>query len=413
MSNKRVVITGIGVVSSIGIGIDEFWQALSSGVSGIKEISLFDSSPFNCSRAAEIDKFEPKEILGKKGLTTFDRSTCLLLSAAKLALDNRGEGLTERDIEDSGVAIGTAFGSIASISGFDKESLIEGVRYIRPLLFPNTVINSPASQMSIKFGMSGFNTTISTGFAASTDAIGYAYNSIKSGRSGLVFAGGVEELSLEGFAGFALNSALSQKSDNSLECCRPYDKERNGMLLGEGSAVLVLEELEQAVNRGANILAEVSGYGTACDADYSHDFNPDGEGAIRAMRTALKDANLPTSELDYISGSANGALNGDEMELKAIDALLVGESSELNLGSIKSQIGECFGASGALQTAGAVLALNNDSLLPTINYKEGEKDRKAVNILTEKVSKELNSVMINSFDCKGTSSSLIVMRYNK
>ncbi len=408
--NSRVVITGIGVISSIGIGKDLFWDRLNKGIVGTRPITLFDTGSFACKQGAEIENFDPEEFLGKKGLRHMDRSTQLVLSATKMALENRSNPIDEENLADVGVVIGTAFGSIQSIGQFDRESL-ENPNYVNPMAFPNTVINSPASQISIKYDTKRFNVTISNGFSASLDAIGYALSCIRTGMTKTVLAGGVEELSIESYAGFYYNKLLSGSNGDQIEIMYPYDKKRKGIILGEGTAVLLVEDLESAKESNANILAEVVGYGTCCDASYEYNFNPNAYGAKNAMSMALEDAKMDYTDIDYICGSGNGNVEGDGMELKAIGDVFKNNFDNMELGSIKASIGECFGASGAIQTVVAVWAIENGLVPPTANFTGSEKEYDVINICSKAKSKNINNVMINSFGCNGINSSLVIKKY--
>lgn len=299
-----VVLTGIGVLSPIGIGKENFCEALFQGKTGFKKISLFDTSPYNVHIAGEITDFDPISLLGKKGLRTIDRSTRLVNSAAKLALEDSNLSITEENTNSIGVTIGTTFGSLHSISQFDRDGLIDGPKYVNPSHFPNTVINSPASQVSIRFKIKGFNTTISTGFCAGLDAVYYASDFIKLNRADAVLTGGVEELCEETFFGFYNLGCLSGTNGSEPVCC-PFDIRRNGMILSEGSAVFVLEDRDHALKRGAEILAEIKGYGNVFDPEADRSFNHKGNGLKNACTIALRDALLNPEDIDYISSCAN------------------------------------------------------------------------------------------------------------
>ncbi len=246
--SKRIVITGIGVLSPIAIGKDAYWEGLFQGKTGFRPVTLFDTASLRVHVAGEITDFDPLSLLGKKGLRDLDRSTRLICSAAKLAIDDSRIEITEDNMHSMGVSIGTTFGSLHSISQFDRSGLIEGPRSVNPSHFPNTVINSPASQVSIRFKIKGFNTTISTGFCASLDAVSYAADFIKLNRADVVLAGGVEELCEETFLGFHTLGCLSG-TDGSEPLCRPFDARRNGTILSEGAAILVLEDEDHALNK--------------------------------------------------------------------------------------------------------------------------------------------------------------------
>ena len=237
--NTRIVITGIGVLSPIAIGRDAYWERLSQGKTGFRPVTLFDTTPFHVNVAGEIDDFDPLSFLGKKGLRDLDRSTRLICSAAKLAINDSRLDITEDNTHSMGVSIGTTFGSLHSISQFDRSGLIDGPRYVNPSHFPNTVINSPASQVSIRFKIKGFNTTISTGFCASLDAVSYASDFIKLNRADVVLAGGVEELCEETFLGFHQLCCLSGTEGAEPVYC-PFSARRHGIILSEGAGLLVL-----------------------------------------------------------------------------------------------------------------------------------------------------------------------------
>ena len=262
--SEKIVITGIGVLSPIGIGREAYWEGLFQGKTGFRPVTLFDTASFRVHVAGEITDFDALSFLGKKGLRELDRSTRLICSAAKLAIDDSRLVMTEDNTHSTGVSIGTTFGSLHSISQFDRSGLIDGPRFVNPSHFPNTVINSPASQVSIKFKIKGFNTTISTGFCASLDAVSYAADFIRLNRADVVLAGGVEELCEETFMGFHNLGCLSGMDGSEPICC-PFDARRNGTILSEGAAVLILEDEEHALNRNGVILARVLGYGNAFD----------------------------------------------------------------------------------------------------------------------------------------------------
>ncbi len=354
MSNKRVVITGLGVIGSNGTGKDAFFEAISKGISGIKPVSLFDTAAFEAKTAGEIKDFAPEEFLGPKGLRTLDRSTKLVASAAKLALDDAKLAITEANAHDTGVAVGTTLGSLRSISDFDRDAILEGPRYVNPALFPNTVINSPASQVSIKFNIKGFNATISTGFSASLDAINYAADFIRLGRVKVVLAGGVEELCLQAFVGF-YKAGLS-------------------VTIGEGSAILVLEDLDLARQRNARIYAEVSGYGAGCGAK---------DGIKKAMEESIKEANIALADIDCVSSAANLDNENDLGEEQAIRDLF-GSREKVRISSIKPLVGECYSASGSLQAAAALALIEKQ---------------------------EAKNVLINAFGPSGQNSSLIISKF--
>lgn len=407
---KNIVITGVGVISPIGIGKENFWHGLFQGKTGFKNITLFDTSSLNVHIAGEISDFDPTALLGKKGLRTLDRSTRLLLSAAKLALEDSNLQITEENTNFIGVAIGTTFGSLHSIAQFDRNGLIEGPKYVNPSHFPNTVINSPASQVSIRFNIKGFNTTISTGFCASLDAISYASDFIKLNRANIVLAGGVEELCEETFLGFHNLGCLSGINGSDPICC-PFDLRRNGTILSEGAGILVLENEEHALKRGARILAKISGYGNCFDPFTHMNFNSDGKGLINAITFALRDAALNLEDIDYISASANSTKGLDKMETRVIKKVFGNNAYNLPISSIKSMVGESFSASGVLAIVSIVGAIQKETIPPTMNYAEKDPECDLDYVPNRARQKRINNGLVLSSDPYGNNAAMVIGRY--
>jgi 3-oxoacyl-[acyl-carrier-protein] synthase II len=407
--SKGVVITGAGIVSPAGIGKDAYLAGLIAGKPCYKQISLFDTSRSRVHIAGEIDNFDPVLFLGKKGLRELDRSTRLVCSAAMLALNDSGLEITEENTHSTGVTVGTTFGSLHSISRFDRDGLIDGPRYVNPSYFPNTVINSPASRVSIRFKIRGFNTTISTGFCAGLDAIIYGSDFIRLGRVNAVLAGGVEELCEETFTGFHALGCLSGM-DGSLPVCCPFDKRRNGIVLSEGAAIIVLESTEQAMNRGARILAEVKGYGNSFDPSAEKIFNSSGAGLKNAIILALKDACLNAKDIDYICACANSTRGLDRTETKVIKEVFGKDAYTIPVSSVKSVIGETFSASGALSLAAAIGAVHSGAIPPTINYQEKDPECDLDYVPNEPRRQKIRNALILSSDPYGHNTAVILSK---
>ena len=409
MSKKRVVVTGIGVISPLGSGREDFSAALLRGDSGVRPVSLFDTSELKSKSAAEISSFRAEDYLGVKGLRNLDRSTRLITSAARLALDDSGFEVTEENSPDIGVAVGTALGGIRSISDFDREILTEGPRYVSPALFPNTVINSPASQVSIRFNIKGFNTTLSSGFSASLDSLGYAADFLRRGRIEAVLAGGVEELCIQTYLAFYKAGCLAGGQIREDETSCPFDKRRNGVIFGEGACLLVLEEKESALRRGANIYAEILDFANTFDRHS----RPSKHGISRAMQRALEKAGLKSGDIDYICAGANSTKDADLAETEAIKEVFKERSKEIKISSVKSMIGECFSASGAMQTAAGIAALQAQSVPPTINYKQVDPLCDLDYTPNKSGAAKIDKVLINSFGAGGSCSSLVISKFYK
>jgi 3-oxoacyl-[acyl-carrier-protein] synthase II len=408
--NKKIVITGIGVLSPIAIGREAFWAGLYQGKTGFRPVTLFDTSPFRVNIAGEITDFDALSFLVKKGLRELDRSTRLICSAAKLAIDDSRIEITEDTTHSMGVSIGTTFGSLHSISQFDRSGLIEGPRFVNPSLFPNTVINSPASQVSIRFKIKGFNTTISTGFCASLDAVSYAADFIKLNRADVVLAGGVEELCEETFLGFHKLGCLSGIDGSEPICC-PFDARRNGTMLSEGAAILVLEEEQHALNRNADILARVLGYGNAFDPFADGWGNGSGKGLKSAIDLALNEAALGPDAIDYVCACANSTQGLDRIETRVIKDVFGKRAFAVPVSSIKSMVGESYSASGALALAAAAGALRKGFIPPTANYREKDPECDLDYVSEAQRPADVKTVLVTACDPYGQNTALVVGKY--
>ncbi|MFQ6094241.1 MAG: beta-ketoacyl-[acyl-carrier-protein] synthase family protein, partial [bacterium] len=298
--NDRVVITGIGVLSPIGMGKEAFWQGLERS-HAIKPITLFDTSDLKCTQAAEITDFNVKDHLSQRGLKYLSRSAQLACAATALALEDAALDLSAVDPPEVGVVIGTAFGNVNSMIAFDKEAWLEGPRFVNPMTFPNTVVNSPAGYISVLFGLTGLNATISTGRSSSLEALKYAAECLKRGEARVVLAGGCEELSEFVHLGFLKAGQLSGSKGDGIEKPAPLDRRRNGFVLGEGAVILSLERSDHAQSRGAHILAEIAGYGDAYAPAGSGFDGFEVKAEAEAMRRALLSSRLDPEDIGFIS----------------------------------------------------------------------------------------------------------------
>ncbi len=364
---ERIVVTGLGVVSALGAGREAFWRSLAAGASGLRPLSLFDPGNGRSRLAGEIAEFSPAPFIGTKGIRHFDRTTLLLACAAKLALEDAGvlQG-GEAPVRDdqTGIAVGSTYGSIGSIAAFDTEALREGPAYVNPMEFPNTVLNAPASRVSILLGVTGPNATIATGETSGLDALGYATDFLRLRRAGAMLAGGVFGLGEDVYRGFAGTGALSGSG-----LCAPFDRRRDGVVLGEGSCLLFLEPLSRARERCARIYGEVTGYGNG--------FRPRGGDPVangrRVIRAAL--GRTPPASPDgwCVFSGANSTPGGDRLEASTLRAAFDGDASCPPVSAIKSMCGECLDASGSLQAAAALLALTEQVVPPTINHRVADE----------------------------------------
>lgn len=409
------MITGIGVLASNAIGKEAFWKALEAGVSGVRPVTLFDTTNLRTHLAGEIKDFNAEAILGIKGLRNLDRSTKLALSASKLALDDARlkTPVSEDETDIYGVSLGTTMGSVMSISEFDKEALRDGPRSVNPALFPNTVINSPASQISIKFNIQGFNSTLSTGFCSSLDAIYYAMNMMRLYEYRVVLAGGVEELCEQTYKGFYKIGHLAGSRPDKEELDCPFDKRRNGIILGEGACMVVLEDLDHALDRGADIYAELLGYGAAFDPESRNIYSPHARGATHAIKNCLEDAGLDAGDIGYVSAAANSTLDCDAMETQALKRALGSKAKDVPVSSIKSMIGETFSASGAMNLAASAAVLKKGFIPPTINYEKTDRRCELDCVPGKSRKADVDKVLIDAFSPTGPNSCLAIGRYAK
>jgi len=410
MNKKRIVITGIGVIAPNGIGKEQFWAALKEGRSGIKPISRFDTNGFKCKLAGEINNFNPSVFLGSKGLRNLDRTTRLLCSAAKLAIENANLIINYKNTDDIGVCTGTTLSSLWNIAEFIKEAIKEGPIFTDISLFPGTVLNAASSQVSIRFNIQGFNTTVSTGYSSSIDALKYAVDFIKSGRIKTVLVGAVESLSLANYTGFYRLGFLAGIKGEELSS--PFDKRRNGIILGEGAAVIVIEDEEYAKRRKANIYAEVKGTGNCFDAYKMGKYNPEANGLRESMKKAIRDSGLRITDIDYISASANSVPMQDRLETEVIKSVFGRSAYNIPVSSIKSMIGEPFGAGGLLQIAASIGTIVDGFVPPTINYRIKDNDCNLDYVANKTRLARINNVLINSFGPGGSNASLVISKYH-
>ncbi len=409
MSKKRIVTTGIGVIAPNGIGKEQFWTALKEGRSGIKPINRFDTSEFKCKLGGEINNFKPTDFLGLKGLKSLDRTARLLCSAAKLAIEDAKLTINYKNTDDIGVCTGTTLSSLWNFAEFEKGAIKEGPLFTDAALFPGTVVNAASSQVSIRFNIQGFNTTISTGYTSSLDALKYAVDFIKLGRIKAVLVGAVESFALINFIGFYRLGFFAGIKGEELSC--PFDKRRNGIILGEGAAVIVIEDEEYAKRRKANIYAEIKGIGNCFDAYKMGKYNPEADGLRESMKKAVRDSGLRITDIDYISASANSVPEQDRLETKAIKDVFGKFAFNIPVSSIKSMIGEPFSAGGLLQIAASIGSIVNNFIPPTINYKVKDNDCDLDYVVNKSRIARINNVLINNFGPGGSNASSIISRY--
>lgn len=407
---RRVVITGAGLVSSLGDSPAALHAALCAGQSGLSPVEIFSTEGLNCPLGGEIKSFDAQKYLGKRNLRPLDRTSRLVASAAQLALDDSHYTTEMREREEVGLVLGTMFCSVHTIAEFDRRALQAGPTYASPMDFSNTVINAAAGQTAIVHNLRGINSTIATGSTSGLQALSYAADLIRLGRARALLAGGAEEMCFESFYGFERSGLLCSSIQSADHFPIPFDVRRNGIVLGEGAALLMLEEMESARQRGAHVLAEIKGYGSAYDFSRGQEEGKSVSAIARSTRLALSDAELTVSEIDCLSASANGSVRGDEREASGIAAAFKEQTKNLPVTAIKSMLGETLGASGALQVV-SLLETMRDGWLPGIHRLEQISEGFPLQrIKSESQQVDVRYALVDSIGLEGACCSLVLGR---
>ncbi len=408
---KRVVITGIGVVSPVGSDVETFWKNITSGKSGVGRITKFDPTDFPVQIAAEVKDFDPLKYFDKREVRRFDPFIQFAVAAADQAVKSAGiddEGL---DRERIGVLIGSGIGGLNTVETQHKILLEKGPRRVSPYCVPMEIINMASGIVSIRYGFKGPNISVVTACATGTHAIGEAYRTILYGDADVMVAGGAEScITPLSVAGFAAARALSTRNDEPEKASRPFEKNRDGFVMGEGAGIVVLEEYEHAKRRGVPILAEVVGYGTSGDAYHMTAPAPGGEGAARAIRNALKDAGISPQQVDYINAHGTSTKFNDLYETMAIKSVFKDHAYKVKVSSIKSMIGHLLGAAGGVEVVSSVLTIKTGVIPPTINYEEPDPECDLDYTPNQAVEMPVNYVLKNSFGFGGTNACLVLKR---
>ncbi len=366
---KRVVITGTGVVSSLGTGTQQFWNAIKEGKSGIDTISRFDATNFSSKVASEVKDFEPTNFMDRKEAKRMDRYNQFAIAAAKMAVEDSKLDLEKTDRTRAGVIVGSGIGGIETLEDQHETYLNKGAGRVSPFFIPMMIGNMATGRIAIEFGFKGFNECVVTACATSNNAIGDAFKVIQRGDADIMIAGGAEaSITPLSLAGFCSMGAVTSNPDPKT-ACRPFDAERDGFVMAEGSGIVVLEELEHALSRGANIIAEVVGYGNTSDAYHITAPSPEGEGGVRCMKMAINDAGINPEDVGYVNAHGTSTPLNDPIETAVVKQVFGEHSKKLAMSSTKSMTGHMLGAAGAVEAIITSLALKEGILPPTINYK--------------------------------------------
>ena len=408
---RRVVVTGLGLVSPLGTGVEKNWQAILEGRSGIRKITRFATDGFPSRIAGEVPDFKAEDFIESKEIKKMDLFIQFALGAAAMAMEDSGLKIEGEFANEVGVIIGVGLCGIDTIEVTHKALLDGGPRKISPFFIPKVISNLAAGHIAIRYGAKGVNWTPTSACASGTHAIGEAFHLIRRGLQDAVIAGGAEAcITPLGVGGFAAMKALSTRNDEPERASRPFDKERDGFIIGEGAGVLILEEREQALKRGAKIYAEVIGYAANGDAHHMTAPSPEGEGAARCMRLALKDAGVAPSDIDYINAHGTSTEYNDANETTAIKTVFGEQAAKLAVSSTKSMTGHLLGAAGAVEGVYSVLALYHGVLPPTINYESPDPACDLDYVANTARKADIEVALSNSFGFGGTNACAILRR---
>ena len=410
---RRVVVTGMGAITPIGLSVDEFWNSVKENTVGIDNITRFDTTDYKVKLAAEVKDFDAKNYMDFKAAKRMEKFSQYAVAAAHEAMKDSGLDMAKEDAFRVGVSVGSGVGSLEAMESNHKKLLEKGPSRINPLLVPLMITNMAAGNVSIQLGLKGKNINVVTACATGTNSIGEGYRSIQHGEADVMFAGGTESsISPIGIGGFAALTALSTSTDPK-RASIPFDKERNGFVMGEGAGMLVLEELEHAKARGAHIYCEMVGYGVSCDAYHMTAPAPEGIGGAKAMINALQDASLEANQIDYINAHGTSTPMNDKLETAAIKKAFKNHAHKVAVSSTKGNTGHCLGAAGGIEAVLCVKALEDNFIPATINYQNFDEECDLDIVANHGRKQVLNYVMSNSLGFGGHNASIIFKKYGE
>jgi 3-oxoacyl-[acyl-carrier-protein] synthase II len=409
---RRVVVTGLGLITPLGTGIQKTWEGICKGASGIDRITTFDTSEFPVQIAGEVKDFNPEDFIERKEIKKMDVFIQYALSAGSMAIEDAGLKITEENADRVGVIVGAGIGGIHTIERYHSVLLENGQRRISPFFIPMLITNLAAGQISMRFGARGPNSCVTTACAAGTHAIGDSFKIIQRGDADAMIAGGSESaITPLTIAGFANMKALSSRNDTPQKASRPFDVERDGFVIAEGAGIVVLEELEVALARRAKIYAEVTGYGMTADAYHMTAPDPEGRGVVNCMRVALRDAGIAPEAVNYINAHGTSTPYNDKHETSAIKHVFGEHVHQLAVSSTKSMTGHLLGAAGGVEAAFCALALSEGIIPPTINYEHPDPECDLDYVPNHARHIDLENVISNSFGFGGTNACIALKKY--
>lgn len=406
MSKRRVVVTGMGMLTPVGLTVEETWKNILAGKSGVENCPEFDPDQYPVTIAARVKGFDPAQYIPVKDIKKMDVCIQYGYAAGIQAFEDSGLVVTEENAARIGVAVGSGIGGMTTIEDTAETLLNEGPKRVSPFFIPSAIINMISGNLAIKYGLKGPNIAVVTACTTGTHNIGLAMRAIQYGDADVMIAGGAEKASCRlGLAGFAAARALSKRNDDPAHASRPWDKNRDGFVLGDGAGVIVLEEYEHAKKRGAKIYAEIVGFGMSADA--YHMTLPDGIGAYCAMENAMKDAGLPASSIDYINAHGTSTPAGDAVESQAVERLMGDSAKKVLMSSTKSMIGHLLGAAGAVEAIFTILAIRDQIAPPTINLEEVDEGCNLDYVANKAKPCKIDVALSNSFGFGGTNGSVL------
>jgi len=404
---RRVVITGLGVVHSLGTDIETFWNAIKQGKSGIKTITKFDTSEFSTKVGAQIDDFDVTQFIDKKEAKRMDLFTQYAVAASKQAIEMSGIDFASIDPYRAGVIIGSGIGGIETLEDNCRTLFEKGAKRVSPFFVPMMIANMASGQVAIKYGIKGYNACVVTACATANHSIGDAMRVIQNGYADVMITGGAEaSITPLSFAGFCSMKAMSENEDPAT-ASRPFDKNRDGFVMGEGAGILVLEEYEHAVKRGAKIIAELAGFGATCDAYHITAPDPEGAAGVKCLMLALEDAGVEPEKVDYINAHGTSTPLNDPLETKCIKKVFGEHASKLAVSSTKSMTGHLLGAAGGIEAIITALAIHDSFLPPTINLKEADPECDLDYVPNEGRTKSIEYAISNSLGFGGHNGALV------
>ncbi|MCH4179243.1 MAG: beta-ketoacyl-ACP synthase II [Megasphaera sp.] len=413
---KRVVITGLGVISPIGLGKENYWNALLNGTNGIGPITHFDATEYSARIAGEVKDFNPADYgIDRKEARHMDPSTQYSVAASKLALDDSHMNLDDEDRDRIGTVIGTGIGGMETLHNLYKNLFAKGPSRVNPFVVPKMIANMASGQVSIFFGLQGHCASVVTACATGTNSIGAAYRMVQRGELDAVFAGGTEAAVSPGaVAGFAAMKALSTRNDDPEHASRPFDKDRDGFVMGEGAGIVIVEELEHAKKRGAHIYCEIGGYGSNADAYHITAPAPEGIQQSKCMKLAIDDAGMKPEQVDYINAHGTSTHLNDLNESKAVARVFGEHAKKVLISSTKSMTGHLLGAAGAVEAIACAMTIETGNVHPTINFVEPDDELKDLDlnyVPNKAVKADVNVAISNSFGFGGHNATLLFKKY--